>query len=159
MINYFDLVTVNERGQQIAHEVTPCYGIRDEHLLQSIPNSIYQTIFGQEIYPSVFDKSAYLWEALCNFHCFYNGNKRTALLSTLVHLKLSGYECSATKDMLFDMSLRIASGTMTREDIKKFIDQNWEENMSPDFIVASDCLDYLLENETIISVVRSLAKT
>lgn len=60
-LNYKDIVMINLWSQQIIEEkVNQTEGIRDYNLLMSILESINQSFSGQKLYPTVYDKSAYL---------------------------------------------------------------------------------------------------
>ena len=56
-------------------------GIRDENLLASAVNTLFQTFMGNDLYPSIYDKAAQLCYGIANNHPFTDGNKRTALHS------------------------------------------------------------------------------
>ena len=51
-------------------------GIRDEHLLDSALNGIFQTFDGKELYPTKEEKGAMLGCSLISKHAFIDGNKR-----------------------------------------------------------------------------------
>ena len=59
-------------------------GIRDENLLASAVNTPFQTLMGNDLYPSIYDKAAQLCYGIANNHPFTDGNKRTALHSMYV---------------------------------------------------------------------------
>ncbi|MCP3029621.1 type II toxin-antitoxin system death-on-curing family toxin [Halobacillus sp. A5] len=67
-------------------------GIKDQGLLESAIYRPQQTAFEKDAYPTVFEKAAALFESLARNHCFYNGNKRTALASLDIFLKKNGYK-------------------------------------------------------------------
>ncbi|HGV8438707.1 TPA: type II toxin-antitoxin system death-on-curing family toxin [Enterococcus faecium] len=46
--------------------------------------------FGEEVYPSIYEKAAILLIQLIKKHPFHNANKRTAFLATFVFLKING---------------------------------------------------------------------
>lgn len=48
--------------------VKPMYGIRDKNSIQLISQSLNQEVFGVQLYPTIFDKVAYLWYVLSNYH-------------------------------------------------------------------------------------------
>jgi death-on-curing protein len=61
-------------------------GVASEHLLESAVSRQY-TSLGQEMkYETKFASAATLFYGLCCDHPFHNGNKRTALVSMLLHL-------------------------------------------------------------------------
>ena len=80
-----------------------------------------------ELYQTIFDKAAYLWYALSNYHCFYNGNKRTALVTTYVYLRMNGY-CLKIDRSFYDISLSIAESDMEKEKIEEIIRENTVES-------------------------------
>lgn len=52
---------------------------KDLNLLDSAVNRPYQTWAGDDLYPSIYEKAAALFHSISCNHCFYNGNKRTAV--------------------------------------------------------------------------------
>ena len=64
-------------------------------------------------YANPIDNAATLTYGLCNDHPFHNGNKRTALVSMLVHLDRNKLSLSDTsQDELYAMILRVAKHTL-----------------------------------------------
>ncbi|MCB0414902.1 MAG: type II toxin-antitoxin system death-on-curing family toxin [Bdellovibrionales bacterium] len=61
-------------------------GVRDLGLLES---AVYRCQSGY--YNSLSEQAASLMQSLCMNHCFVDGNKRVALLATIVFLKMNGY--------------------------------------------------------------------
>ncbi len=72
------------------------HGVRDPHLLGSILEAPKQTYGGHELYPDVWTKAAVSLERFAKFHVFVDGNKRTALATTVRFLRLNGYRLSVT---------------------------------------------------------------
>ena len=68
-----------------------------------------QVVFGLETHPSFSQKAAsYLYRLIIS-HCFTDGNKRVAVLSTELFLNLNGYEFLASEDQLYEMCLKIGN--------------------------------------------------
>src|SRR5690625_3136570 len=67
-------------------------GVKEPNLLDSALNRPKQTVFEADAYPSIIEKAAALTESLAKNHPFHNANKRTALASLIIFLKLNGYE-------------------------------------------------------------------
>ena len=61
-------------------------GVKDPALLESAVYRPQQSVFGQDAYPTIFEKAAALFESLAKNHCFYNANKRTAFVSLIQFL-------------------------------------------------------------------------
>ncbi len=67
-------------------------GVKEPALLDSALNRPKQTVFENDAYPTIFEKTCALTESLAKNHPFHNANKRTALASLIIFLKLNGYE-------------------------------------------------------------------
>ncbi|MFK4568350.1 type II toxin-antitoxin system death-on-curing family toxin [Enterococcus sp. UD-01] len=121
------IIDINNFLQKLTQNVVkPMYGIRDKNSIQLISQSLNQEVFGVELYPTIFDKAAYLWYALSNYHCFYNGNKRTALVTTYIYLRINGY-CLEIDGSFYDISLNIVESHIEKEKIKEILQENTVE--------------------------------
>lgn len=67
-------------------------GVKNPALLDSAINRPMQSVFGEDAYPSIYEKAAALFESIAKNHAFHNANKRTALASLIIFLKLNGFE-------------------------------------------------------------------
>ena len=65
--------------------------LRDRALLESAVARPQASAFGADAYPDLVSKAAALLHSLVMNHAFIDGNKRTAVLSTLVFVDLNGY--------------------------------------------------------------------
>ena len=68
--------------------------VRDMNLLESAIGNYMQTFDGTELYPTIIEKAAIIVLSLCKNHPFIDGNKRIAVLTMLVMLKLNQVEIS-----------------------------------------------------------------
>lgn len=118
---FFDLEQVVKLHSSLIAKTGGMDGIRDENLLDSALNSLFQTFDGNELYPDIFDKAAQLCYSLVENHPFADGNKRTGVHLTLLFLKLNGEKIEYTQSDLIDFGLGIASGKMTKDSIKEWL--------------------------------------
>ena len=65
--------------------------MRDVTLLESAVARPQSSFDGEDLYPTLFYKAAALMHSLLKNHQFVDGNKRTALASAGIFLKLNGY--------------------------------------------------------------------
>lgn len=122
------IIDINNFLQKLTENVVkPMYGIRDKNSIQLISQSLNQEVFGVELYPTIFDKAAYIWYSLSNYHCFYNGNKRTALVTTYIYLRMKGY-CLKIDSSFYDLSLNIIEAHIEKEKIKEILQENTIES-------------------------------
>jgi death-on-curing protein len=85
------------------------HGTRDSGRLKSALASMQQSAFGQDLYPTVFDKAAVLARGVISDHPFIDGNKRTGMMSAIVFLNLNKVDTVGIKDKeLEDFAVKIA---------------------------------------------------
>jgi death-on-curing protein len=96
-------------------------GIRDERLLESAVLGCYQTFGGEELYPTVIKKAARMSFAICKNHPFIDGNKRTAVTSMLVMLRMNNVALTYTQPELIELVLGIANGSIDYDSIVAWI--------------------------------------
>lgn len=56
-----------------------------------VVNQPQQVVFGRELYPTIWLQAAFILQKITKKHIFFDGNKRTALISTAVFLNLNDY--------------------------------------------------------------------
>lgn len=84
-------------------------GIRDRGRIESALAAMQQEVFGQELYPTIFEKAAVLLRGIIADHAFVDGNKRTGVMSALIFLNLNGCDTSELQDKdLEDFAVRVA---------------------------------------------------
>ncbi|OFO62474.1 hypothetical protein HMPREF3023_07925 [Peptoniphilus sp. HMSC075B08] len=98
-------------------------GIRDMRLLESALYSPLQTFGDQELYPDDLDKIVNISYALIKNHSFIDGNKRIGTLVLYILLRENEYELEWTDEEIIEIGLKVASGDMDKEGLKKFIEE------------------------------------
>lgn len=98
-------------------------GVRDMRLLESALYSPLQTFGDQELYPDDLDKIVNISYALINNHSFIDGNKRIGTLVLYMLLRENEYELEWTDEEIIEIGLKVASGDMDKEGLKKFIEE------------------------------------
>lgn len=88
-------------------------GVRDEELLLSSIYSPYQTFGGEDLYPTIIDKSARMSYLIVKNHPFVDGNKRTAFLVLSTMLVLNNITLFAGKKDIVRIFQKLASGEIT----------------------------------------------
>lgn len=84
-----DLIRLHRYIQEQSEETIP--GIKDKGLLDSIPERPDLILYGKELYPDIYLKSASIMEGIIRLHPFVDGNKRTGLIATQIYLQINGY--------------------------------------------------------------------
>ncbi len=73
--------------------------VADEGLLQSAVARPQTSAFGDDAYPTLWDKAAALLHSLARNHAFVDGNKRTAWASAWAFLRLNGIDLPDVYDV------------------------------------------------------------
>lgn len=105
-------------------------GVRDGGLLESaamMPQSAFGGRYLHGDLPAM--AAAYLFH-ICRNHAFVDGNKRTALASAEVFLRLNGHRLAASNKDLERIMSAVADGTMGKEDLTAFFRSHVKRSLS-----------------------------
>lgn len=80
-------------------------GVFNRHMLLSALERPRQSAFGEDAYPTLWDKVASLYASLSQNHAFYNGNKRTGFSSMKQFLWVNGYRFDANQKEVEDYTV------------------------------------------------------
>ncbi len=83
-------------------------GLRDLGRLEAAIAAQTQNVFGEELYPTVIDKTAAVIRGIIADHAFVDGNKRTAMLAGLTLLALNNIQFKARAGEIEDFAVKIA---------------------------------------------------
>lgn len=87
-------------------------GVKDINMLESALFRPQTSICGIEKYKTLDDKAAALLVSMIQNHPFHNGNKRTALISTLVFYDMHDYTLNLTENETYEFLIDIAKGEL-----------------------------------------------
>ena len=122
-------------------------GFLDEGTFEMLCSIPFQSGFGVEFYPTVFDKAAKYLEGFATHQVFCDGNKRTAVDSMCVFLNLNGYEFALYGDEQYAFVMDVANNKFPDwEQISRFVEDHCrkiEAKLEIDFETASDLDDFL----------------
>lgn len=112
-IRYLDLDDV-----LVIVEIAGLGPVRDVGLLGSAVVRPQQSAFGQDAYPTIWEKAAALTHSVANNHALVDGNKRLAWITTRTFLRLNGQaERLAETDAIVQFVLDVVTTTMTITEI------------------------------------------
>ena len=93
------------------------HGLRDLGLLESAVMRPQASFGGQDLYKTIFLKTAVLLHSLLLNHVFVDGNKRTAMFSAMTFLELNGYTFNAPQKEVVRTALWIENQKPSLEEI------------------------------------------
>lgn len=91
-------------------------GVKDRNMLSSAISHPRTSLDGIYKYPTIQTAAAALLYALTHNHPFYNGNKRTSVVSTLVFLDRHNVMLTCNEDDLYKFSLELADHRLVKKE-------------------------------------------
>lgn len=96
-------------------------GLRDPGLLESAVLMPQQQFGGEYLHPGLAEMAAAYLFHICRNHAFNDGNKRVAVLATLIFLRANGVERLPEPDRLEVATLEVASGARGKEELTDWL--------------------------------------
>ena len=98
--------------------------VRDPGLLASALARPEASVFGQDAYPTLWLKSAAVFESVIKNHPMLDGNKRTAWIALNVFLAINRHRLRASTDDAFDFILEVATEHLGLAQAAEWIDRH-----------------------------------
>lgn len=93
-------------------------GLRDENALESaLHRAANKAAYGE---PSAFDLAAAYAYGLARNHAFVDGNKRTAIVTSILFLELNGWRCTADNGRIYEFTMALAAGEIDEAGAAQF---------------------------------------
>lgn len=108
----------------IIDETSGSHGVRDHHAILSLVDLPKQKAFGEDLYPTIFIKTAVYARNIIMNHPFIDGNKRTGMTAASIFLENNGYKFIAKEGVVEKIALRIIQEKLTLELISKWFEKN-----------------------------------
>ncbi|MBA2878584.1 death-on-curing protein [Anoxybacillus kamchatkensis] len=96
-------------------------GVKEQSLLESAVYRPQQSVFGEDAYPTIFEKVAALFESLAKNHCFHNANKRTAFVALIQFLKYNDYRLVMPQDEAIEFVVDVVNHRYSFNEIVAII--------------------------------------
>ena len=108
------------------------FRVRDPGLLAAALARPQASAFGQDAYPSLWQKAAALCQSVDGAQSLVDGNKRLAWLMTKVFLAMNGQRLTATADSGERYMLDLVAGHASVEDIADWLRRHCRDAPGPD---------------------------
>lgn len=109
---------------QVVKRTEGSHGVRDLGLVESAVYRPQATFDGNDLYKGIFDKAAALLQSLLKNHPFVDGNKRTALTSAGLFLRLNGYKLINAKKEEVEFAIKVDNQHLDIEEISKWLEDH-----------------------------------
>ncbi len=90
-------------------------GVRDENLLESAVLTPQSSFGGKSPYADIVDIAAAYLFYICRNHPFIDGNKRTAMMASIIFLRLNGIEPRPDSERWEKLMLDVAASRLDRD--------------------------------------------
>jgi death-on-curing protein len=120
-MRYLTVSEVIELYRQVMETSGGTVGILSIESLESAVAQPRATFGGNELYPTIIEKTAALGFSLVMNHAFVDGNKRIGHYAMETFLVINGYELDAPLDEQESIILQLASGRLGREAFTDWI--------------------------------------
>jgi len=123
-IRYLTVEDVLRIRDQLAQQYGDSFDVlRFQQLLSALATP-QQSLFGEEIFPTLCAKAGMLLTALVRNHPFWDGNKRIALATTVALLERNGYTLSVDQAEADRFTTRLATGAEAAEEARAWVEQH-----------------------------------
>lgn len=92
-------------------------GLRDQSLLESALAVPESTFDGEYLHSDLFEMAAAYAFHISQNHPFFDGNKRTGLLTALTFLDTNGITVGTPSPRLYEAMMQIAEGRMRKKEL------------------------------------------
>ncbi len=117
-MNYLDVHDVINLHNNILEIFWWLSGIKDKQQI----DSILQHIQNDDYYKNIVEKATHLFFWLINFHCFNDGNKRTAIWSLGLFLEINNIFIPSFFVKMEDIAIWVAKGNIKKEELHNILE-------------------------------------
>lgn len=114
------IIEINRRAIELYSSKEPI-GVVDSNALNMIVEQPKQHVFGEEEYPTIIDKAAFIYQRLVLKHVFINANKRTAFYALNIFLEMNNHTLEVVTDEAVAFTVKIATDTLSDTEVKEWI--------------------------------------
>lgn len=118
---YLSIAQVLYIHDQMVKQFGGSFGVRDIGLIESAVARPRASFDNQDLYTNIFDKAAALLQSLLKNHPFVDGNKRTALTSAGLFLKMNGWELINNHEKEVEFGVNVDNKNLTLEEISTWL--------------------------------------
>jgi death on curing protein len=122
-----EVININSKQIDIfGGNFVPPFNFLHEENLDYLLEAVQAEMFGEPLYPGIYQKAGvYMFNIICN-HIFQDGNKRTRLQVAIIFLLLNSYTFTSSvgDEILINFTLSVASGELSLEQTQDFFKRN-----------------------------------
>jgi len=120
-VNFLTTSRVLAIHDQMVKRFGGSHGVRDLGLVESAVARPQSGFGGEYLYKNIFEMTAALLQSLLKNHPFIDGNKRTALTSAGILLKLNGIKLINNHSQEVEFAVKVDNQNLSLEEISKWL--------------------------------------
>ena len=117
------------------NEPLPELSTRFPHKLEAVLGIPETEVFGKKVHNTTIDQAACYFYYIIKNHPFLNGNKRIAVISCYVFLRLNDHELTASWEAIYDFAITISQPSKNHEkefaEVVEFLKHNTRRRWFP----------------------------
>ena len=131
MIRFLAVDDVNRLHELTIRTQGGSPGLRNSGLLDAAVSMPMQTFGGEYLHKGIAAMAAAYLFHICQAHAYVDGNKRTAVLASLVFLSANGAGPLPLAEALEQVTLAVASGEMSKAALERWFNSRLDANTTP----------------------------
>lgn len=130
MIRFLAVDDVNRLHDLTIRAQGGSVGIRDSALLDAAVAMPMQSFAGEYLHQSIAAMAAAYLFHICQAHAYVDGNKRTAVLASLVFLTINQSGTLPSPEALESITMAVARGELSKEELVEWFEKTSLEERS-----------------------------
>ena len=122
-----DQVLILNREVILRYSPSESFNVINPVALESAVSQPQASWGGRFLYESIAAMAAAYIISLVQNHAFENGNKRVGFAVASTFLRMNGRRLTLTEDEAVELTLRVATGDLEREDATDILQRNMED--------------------------------
>ena len=123
MIRFLAVDDVNRLHDLTIRAQGGSVGIRDSALLDAAVAMPMQSFAGEYLHQSIAAMAAAYLFHICQAHAYVDGNKRTAVLASLVFLTINQSGTLPSPEALESITMAVARGELSKEELVEWFEK------------------------------------
>jgi death-on-curing protein len=121
---YFDEETLLLAHYKLVERFGGSHGVRSIDRVRSALEAPKQHVFGEEQYPSIFEKAAVYIRNIIGDHPFVDANKRTGMTAGLMFLQKNKVNLQIRQGELEDFAVKVATDVLPVDTIAQWLKEH-----------------------------------
>jgi death-on-curing protein len=129
-VKFLDADDIRYLHEDAIEEFGGIYGENESGMIDYMAEKPFQIVFGQERFPTLFQKASVYLHGFAINQYFCDGNKRTGIKCCLTFLAINGYDLTVDDIKLYQFTIDVANNKFEFNEIIEWLKKNSCINLS-----------------------------